>query len=302
MRMHHLALLLGLLATTGVVFAAKGGGAQTPKTWQYGAWSAMLTFKGSSGDSINYYLFTPKTVSGKVPFVVFLHGGTGSNGIGGPSCQGDLFYNDAFQKDHPCFVVRPVAIQGQNWVSPIKFSKGSHAQPAEPSASMKVCIELLDKLIKDNPIDESRLYAYGPSMGGYGTWDIIERFPNKFAAAMPICGGGDPSKADSLKNMAIWIAHGDKDQYVPFQGSVAMFDAIMKARGETAIEKDRGDSILKMSADERIKFTQYKGGNHNSGWEKGCSEPGLEEWFFSKKLGDKPGAAGAKAPAAKKVP
>ena len=283
MRLCRIWLLAGILLAVGVAYGAAA------KSWQYGQWSETLSFTGSGGDAINYYLFTPKAAGGgkKLPLVVWLHGGVKSNGVGGPNFVQDAFYKDEHQKDHPAFCLRPVAIKGENWVSPRGAGTGTHKMPAEPSKSMKAVVELIDKVVKDNPIDEARLYVVGASMGGYGTWDLIERYPTKFAAAMPICGGADPSQASALKDMAVWISHGDKDPYVPVHASREMFDALMKARGEQPVVKDEATRIVRTSPDGRIRFHEYKGGNHNAAWDRGLTEPDLAEWFFLKSLAPK---------------
>jgi len=68
-------------------------------------------------------------------------------------------------------------------------------------------------------------------MGGYGTWEAIERWPNYFAAAAPIAGAGDPSKASTLTHLPIWAFHGSADRTVPVSGSRDMIDAISAAGG-----------------------------------------------------------------------
>ena len=280
MRSHHVVAGLAVLAAGGLVYAAAA------KTWQYGKWSEMQTFTDSASSAINYYLFTPSASDGtkKLPLVLWLHGGVKSSGVGGPSLAQDAFYRDADQKAHPCFVLRPVAIQGQNWVSPRGAGTGNHAMPAEPSPSMKAALELLDKIMKENPIDASRVYVVGASMGGYGTWDIIERHPEKFAVAVPICGGGDPAQAERIKHIPIWIFHGDKDPYVPVKASREMFEALIAARGEQAVVKDEAARIDRSSPDGSLRYTEYKGAGHNPAWDKGLNEPELMDWIFAKSL------------------
>ena len=80
-------------------------------------------------------------------------------------------------------------------------------------------------------IDPNRLYVTGLSMGGYGTWEAIERWPNYFAAAAPIAGAGDPSKASVLTHLPIWAFHGSADTTVPVSGSRDMINAISAAGG-----------------------------------------------------------------------
>ncbi len=109
---------------------------------------------------------------------------------------------------------------------------GSYTQPAQPSIPLGLTKELLDALQKQyTGIDANRLYITGLSNGGYGTWDAIERWPDYFAAAVPISGAGDPSKAAVLKNLPIWAFHGSDDTTVPVEGSRDMIAAIQTAGG-----------------------------------------------------------------------
>jgi predicted peptidase len=93
--------------------------------------------------------------------------------------------------------------------------------------------EIVDALQKQyTNIDPRRLYVTGLSMGGYGTWEAIERWPNYFAAAAPIAGAGDPSKASVLTHLPVWAFHGSKDTIVPVSGSRDMIAAITAAGGK----------------------------------------------------------------------
>ena len=65
------------------------------------------------------------------------------------------------------------------------------------------------RLAKRYNIDAKRVYVMGLSMGGYGTWDAVQRYPGRFAAAVPICGGGDAQGAKVMKNTPIWAFHGN---------------------------------------------------------------------------------------------
>ncbi len=244
-----------------------------------GGWSEMRTFTGSAGP-MNYYLYTPKEASAKtpLPLVLFLHGGVKSNGKGRPSCPGDAFAKAAHQKDLACFVLRPVAFEGTNWVSPRGPGAAAHTMPAEPAPSMKGVLELLEKIMKDNPVDPKRVHVTGASMGGYGTFDIISRRPDLFASASPVCGGGDPAMASKLKEMKIWVFHCADDNVVPVKGSRAMFEALMKARGEKPVTQDDPDKLVQSSSDGRIRYTEYKTGKHFA-WDKAYVEPELMTWM-----------------------
>jgi predicted peptidase len=89
-----------------------------------------------------------------------------------------------------------------------------HVTPEKPSDPFATLLPLIDALRKELPIDGTRLYGTGLSMGGYGTWDLITRLPDTFAAAVPICGGGDESKATAMAKVAQWIFHGGADTVV----------------------------------------------------------------------------------------
>ena len=100
-------------------------------------------------------------------------------------------------------------------------------------------------------------------MGGYGTWELITRHPEWFAAAVPVCGSGIPSLAARLKNIAIWAMHGEADTTVPPQGTCDMEIAIRAAGGN-------------------IRTTFYPGIGHNS-WPQAYSEKELITWLFAQK-------------------
>ena len=109
------------------------------------------------------------------------------------------------------------------------------------------------------------MYVAGQSMGGIGTWSIITANPNLFAAAVPLCGGGNVAEASKLTKMPIWAFHGDKDQSVPVDYSRKMIAAIRKAGGDP-------------------KYTEYKGAGHEI-WERVFKEPELLPWVFSQRKG-----------------
>ncbi len=77
---------------------------------------------------------------------------------------------------------------------------------------MRAVVGILDEVIAQNPIDPARIYLTGLSMGGYGSWELAERMPERFAALVPICGGGDETQAGRLVGLPIWAWHGDADK------------------------------------------------------------------------------------------
>ncbi|HUT01699.1 MAG TPA: alpha/beta hydrolase-fold protein [Phycisphaerae bacterium] len=271
------ALAAGWLLAGGVAFAGRG------VSVTLGTWTDRQPFVGSNGATIHFYLFSPKAAAAgeKLPLVLWLHGGLKSNGRGGPNLPMAAFYRDDHQARHPCFVLRPVAVQGKNWVSPRGAGTASHKQPAEPAPSVATLMELLDKTVRAHPIDPNGLHVTGASMGGYGTWDVIARYPGRFATAIPICGGGDPGKAAAIQGMKIWAFHSADDRIVPPRGSREMFAALLAARDEKPLVKDDDKQTLSSSADGHVRYTEFKSGGHNA-WDRALGDPKVIEWVFSK--------------------
>jgi len=246
-----------------------------------GNWNDRKSYSAHGGEMIYYYLYSPR-VGGEAktfPLVLWLHGGVRSNGVGGPNLPRGAFYQPEQQRKHPCFILRPVAIKGFNWVSPRGAGTGSHQQPEAPAASMALLSGLLEEILSRHPIDKRQVHVVGASMGGYGVWDIISRWPERFASAIPICGGGDPSKAARLVNLRIWVFHSADDRTVPVSGSRDMFRAIMKARNEEPQIKEDENQTLASSSQGTIRYTEFKSGGHNA-WDRPLTDEEVFEWVF----------------------
>ena len=113
-----------------------------------------------------------------------------------------------------------------------------------------------------NPVDLDRVYITGISMGGFATWEALIRHPENFAAAIPVCGGGDVSFADRIKHIPVWAFHGAEDPVVPVVCSRSMIENLTKAGGDP-------------------RYTEYPRVGHNS-WDRAFDEPELLSWLFSK--------------------
>lgn len=124
--------------------------------------------------------------------------------------------------------------------------------------------KLLDTVTKAYRVDQDRVYLTGLSMGGYGSWTLAARSADRFAAVVPVCGGGDIADADKLKSLPIWVFHGDQDKAVPFSRSVEMVDAIRGAGGE------------------KIRFTSLEHVGHNC-WSSTYALPELYDWMLQQK-------------------
>jgi predicted peptidase len=123
-------------------------------------------------------------------------------------------------------------------------------------------IRLVDHVIENLNVDPTRVYATGLSMGGYGTWRVVAAYPERFAAAVPICGGGEPdTMACSLRRVPIWAFHGAKDPTVPLARSQEIVDAVRCAGGD-------------------VRFTVYPDIEHNS-WAPTYDNDQVYDWLLS---------------------
>jgi predicted peptidase len=199
------------------------------------------------------------------PLVIFLHGAgeRGNDNESQLSFAGKVFSDEELMNKYPAFVLVPQCPEEYRWVE-TDWSLDKHKMPESPSKPFTLLMPLIDKIISSYNIDTERLYIMGLSMGGFGVWDFISRFPEKFAAAVPICGGGDEEQAKRLIYIPIWAFHGSLDKVVLPSRSVNMINAIKNAGGNP-------------------KFTLYPNVGHGS-WNNAFSEPDLFPWLFGQKL------------------
>lgn len=121
---------------------------------------------------------------------------------------------------------------------------------------------LLLKIIKNFRVDKSRLYVTGLSMGGRGTWAIAAYRPDLFAAAAPICGGGDPTTASRLTKLPFWVFQGALDEVHFPKESEIMIKFLKNKGGE-------------------VRYTLYPELHHDS-WTITYDNSELYKWFLSK--------------------
>lgn len=194
----------------------------------------------------------------KIPLVIFLHG-SGERGFDNEAQlrNGVLaFCEPANWEKHPCFMLVPQCPQTDQWAS---YGK---AYKENPTASMRLLIKLIEKTITENPaIDPARVYITGLSMGGYGTFDILTRCPDLFAAAMPLCGGGDPAQVAKFSKIPMWVFHGVRDEAVMLERSSIMIKALK-------------------AANSTVKFTEYTTLGH-AVWQETYYNPAVLDWLFT---------------------
>ena len=191
-------------------------------------------FISDDGDTLRYRIMLPPDMADgqEYPLVLFLHGAgeRGSDNTAQLTWGLDAFADEDFRPEHPAIVIAPQAPEQTFWANLNWREEGTRLMD-EPSKPLALTYKLLLSTISEYPVDENRIYITGLSMGGFGTWDLIARYPDLFAAAMPICGGGDPAKAHLLTDMPIWAFHGALDNVVPPELSRDMIDAIREAGG-----------------------------------------------------------------------
>jgi len=221
-------------------------------------------FTNAKGDKLNYRLLTPDydTIS-KYPLVIFLHG----SGERGNDNESQLkwgvsnFATDQAMSLRPAFVLAPQCPENERWSNFDRNDKNHDLSlNPDPGKQIELLIELIHEFIEKHPVDKNRIYITGFSMGGYGTYDAIQRYPDLFAAAVPVCGAGDTSKAASIAHIPIWIFHGALDTAVNPLYSIDMVNALIDVGTNPG-------------------FTLYPQVGHFS-WLKAYSDPNMMAWLF----------------------
>lgn len=234
------------------------------------------TFTDASGTVLNYRLYKSPAYSADdknkpATLFVFLHGsgGRGSDNeqqIKDQSALVNYLVSDSADTllaDMPFVVIAPQCPEDAQWVD-TAYSTGSYSTDDTPiSTNLKAVYELVLDLLKNENIDKNNVMLSGISMGGYGTWDLALRFPETFNSIVPICGGGDPTKASALKDIRIWAFHCDGDKSVPVAGSRDMIAALEEAGIEA-------------------KYTEFDIDGHNA-WKpalEDVKDPYMIEWLL----------------------
>ena len=214
------------------------------------------TYSEGKCGRLNYGIFVPKNYdkTKSYPLVMYLHGAGNSN----PTYLN--WYNDIIQSQNPCFVFTP-RTPNETWEGWSTWND-NHAQP------MDSAIHVLDSLTTVYSIDKNRLYVYGISMGGEGTFQLLYFYPHKFAAAMSVCGGGQESWADSIASTPLWMFHGSEDVINKPEVTERIYNRLVSI-GAT-----------------KMRYTNYPGYGHAI-WDKAASEPAWYDWMFSHSLADK---------------
>ncbi len=224
-----------------------------------------------AGKARPFRLMTPlpaTTESGPAPVVLFLHGAgeRGTDNTAQLRHFPEKMAQPEWRAKYRCFLIAPQCEPDKQWVDAPWGDKQPKAMAKEPSVMMQVAIAALEKVRAEHKaeIDPARLYLTGLSMGGYGSWELAMRHADWFAAAAPICGGGDESKASALKSLPIWAFHGEQDTVVWPERSERMVAAIVKAGGPA-------------------KLTLLPGVGHDAWSPAYAPKSGLLDWMFAQR-------------------
>lgn len=219
-------------------------------------------FTDDAGTTLPYRLFTPGDATGDrpLPLILYLHGGAGAGTdnqrqLAGGNRFGSVGWTtDERQATHPTFVVAPQLPGAKPWSGGGRDAMSPHGRAA---------VALVEHLLDTQAIDPDRVYVTGPSRGGLGSWDLLAKRPDLFAAGAPLCGRGDPARAEAMRNIPIWAFHGDQDGVIDVEGSRAVVEAL-RALGAP------------------IRYTEYPDVAHDV-WSLAYPDPALADWLFAQR-------------------
>ena len=228
-----------------------------------------MVWKGSDGGTLPYRLHVPAHPEPDrlYPLVVHMHGSgsRGTNNVDQIKTGGADFLNWAASRGEEFVFVAPQCPKDKSWiVSP--WSAMEHRMAEQPTPWLAHALEIIEDAVKRYPVDPDRVYIMGISAGGYATWELLQRRPKLFAAALPCCGGGDTTLASNLTDVAIWVFHGGEDKVVPVYRSQSMVAAIRAAGGR------------------KIRYREYPGVRHDA-WTPTFTNPKVFEWLFAQRRG-----------------
>ena len=233
-------------------------------------------YTNKQGQTLPYQILYPKNYDQPTakkgqnyPLVIVLHG-SGERGTDNDkqlTHGGKPFLADSNQTNYPAFVVFPQCPDNMAW-STLRYSRATMPIQLEAGYAdtltwtLWACYDLIAQLQKDERIDKNRIYITGLSMGGFGTFEAIAKRPKLFAAAAPICSGGDTTYCEKYaRQVPLWVFHGAVDAVVPPELSRQM--------------------VAKLTAlGANVTYTEYPGVNHNS-WDNAFAEPQFMAWLFA---------------------
>ena len=224
----------------------------------------------SKNDTLKYRILRPSNYSPakQYPVHLILHGSgeRGDDNFAQLTYGAELFLKKENRENYNSWVIFPQCSKNDRWPSldSDSWDKNFTNEIKNPNKSLALVILLMDEFIEKKQVDKERIYLSGLSMGGMGTFELLYRRPNMFAAATPICGNGSIDFVDRYANkVSLWVFHGSDDKVVSPKHSLKMVNAIINSGGSP-------------------KMTLYENTAHGS-WINAFEEQDFLKWFHSKK-------------------
>jgi predicted peptidase len=226
-----------------------------------------------NNDTLRYRILYPEGYdpAQKYPLILLLHGAgeRGNDNEAQLTHGAGLFTDPTNRKAYPAIVIFPQCAKNDFWAridrDPNRKDSlnGLYFPSDRPiGTSLGLVSQLMDSMA--TLVNKKKIYIGGLSMGGMGTFELLWRKPGFFAAAFPICGGGNPGQVKEYgRKFPIWVFHGDQDNVVVPANSRIMVNALRAAKA-------------------RVNYTEYPGVGHNS-WDNAFKEPDLLKWLFAQK-------------------
>lgn len=219
-----------------------------------------------------YQIYLPRSYNTSKKYPVFLY----MHGMGSVGCDGNhinqsvarilnnITSSDKYKDD--VIIIAPQSPKGQKWVE-VDYTKGIYSfDELVMTSYLEAAKELFDCAINSLPIDTDRIYGYGNSMGAFATVCLAMKFPEFYTAIVPVAGGYDPEKAELIRDLPIWIFHGDSDRTVPI------------------IAAERLVHNLRLIGSHNVNYTVFEGVGHHAQhcFVAAADTHGLLDWIFSK--------------------
>jgi predicted peptidase len=209
-------------------------------------------YQAATFNELPYRILVPRDFDAAktYPLLIFLHGidERGTDNEKQLKWGSSLFVSDSISNNYPAFVVFPQCPKSNYWFD---------------TSALGMLKALIDNLVTTLNVDPEKVYIGGLSMGAYGTYAMVAKHPELFAAAVAISGDGDVNKAQAMSKVKWRIFGGGKDDIVPGERSSKMAKALERSGAS-------------------VSLTIYPEANHVGSWVKAFKEPDFCSWLFSK--------------------
>lgn len=220
----------------------------------------------ANGETLPYRLHVPanQQEGRKYPLVIHMHGAgsRGADNANQMNAGGSDFLSWMTRHGEECVFLAPQCPSGKRWVD-VDWGTREHRMHETPTSYLRMAMEIIADAMTRYPVDRDRVYVQGISMGGYATWELLQRHPDWFAAALPCCGGGDITLAMRMKDVAIWTFHGEIDQVVPVYRDRSMVEALKRVGGN-------------------VRYREYPKTTHDA-WTPTFTDDAVFDWLWQQR-------------------